>query len=395
MLNDVTEGSLMSKPVIDDAGDIFMLIASSTQQEQADAIQNGSVSPTASEAILAWSTDGCKTWQNSLIYSGLASNGDNAVQFGDIFNVIGMDGAGNLYAVGAGYIGNTRFEHVANVYFFKSTDGGQTWSAPMELDSPASAHMLPSIVGGEHPGEVAIGYFRTVNGKTDPNDAYGEWTYTVAESSDANSATPHWTYSDVNPGHIYHYQDICNSGLLCGSGLPGTGNNRDLADFTSAALDSGDCPAFVFADESVGNPAPVAHHLGGTPPPSLPPVGPPPSPPQVSPPSVLPSSPASSSPSPSPIPTPNVQVLPTVAHQVGPPCFPPRAAVVASPSAVASPTPAHASPSATVAGAGTHAPLPHLPNTEAARTLMLFGFAAIFLMAFTARVLTTPRRVRQ
>jgi len=222
MVNDYTEGSLMSKPVLDDAGGIYMLTASGTQQGQADAFANQHVSPTVTQAIVAVSHDACATWQDYSVYDGATEHGVNSVQFGDIFNVIGIDGGGTLYAAAAGYIGDTKFDHVAHMFFFKSDDQGQTWSAPMELDTEASAHMLPAIVGGQHPGEVAIGYFRTVNGVTDPNDVNGEWTYSIAESTDGNTATPHYTYADADPGVIYHYGDICNSGLLCGSDLPGT-----------------------------------------------------------------------------------------------------------------------------------------------------------------------------
>ena len=51
-------------------------------------------------------------------------------------------------------------------------------------------------------------------------------------------------------GNLYHIGDICNSGILCGLGAPGTGTDRSLADFTSAAVDSNGCPFFSFA----GNP---------------------------------------------------------------------------------------------------------------------------------------------
>jgi hypothetical protein len=51
-------------------------------------------------------------------------------------------------------------------------------------------------------------------------------------------------------GNSYHYGDICTSGVLCNTGLPGTGTDRSLLDFTSAAVDSNGCMFFSFA----GNP---------------------------------------------------------------------------------------------------------------------------------------------
>jgi hypothetical protein len=55
-------------------------------------------------------------------------------------------------------------------------------------------------------------------------------------------------------GNTYHYGDICTSGILCGSGIPGTGTDRSLLDFTSAAVDSNGCMFFTFA----GNPKSAA-----------------------------------------------------------------------------------------------------------------------------------------
>jgi hypothetical protein len=108
--------------------------------------------------------------------------------------------------------------------------------------------MLPAAVGGPRGGQLAIGFFRTVNAKTDPNDSAGQWTYATAESTNATAANPTFTYSDVNPGFIYHDGQICNAGILCGA--PGEPSDRSLLDFTSAALDVHGCPLFTFA----GNP---------------------------------------------------------------------------------------------------------------------------------------------
>jgi hypothetical protein len=146
--------------------------------------------------------------------------------------------------VGDGFV-NTP-SNTATTWFLKSTDGGQHWTPPVQLDSPHSAYTLPAAIGGPQAGQLAIGYFRTINGKTDPNDTSDVWTYSTAESTNANGAGPTFAYGDVNPGYAYHTGEICNLGILCGT-VPGGPSDRSLLDFTSVTLDSSGCPLYVFA----------------------------------------------------------------------------------------------------------------------------------------------------
>ena len=176
------------------------------------------------------------------------ASGTNTVQFGDIFNDLAIDGAGNLYVVGAGYVGTTPFATTANLYLFKSTAHGHHLERPEVVGSDQRGAHAPG--GGRRPprGQLAIGYFRTVNGVTNPNDNAGKWTYATAESTNATAANASFIYRDVKPGFVYHDGQICNAGVLCGA--PGEPSDRSLLDFTSAALDTHGCPLFTFA----GNP---------------------------------------------------------------------------------------------------------------------------------------------
>jgi len=248
---DITGGTLISKPVLDKQGNLYILFTTTTQAENAANLP-GSVSGTFSQIYLAVSKDSCGSFTDYTVFDGSAV-GTNSVQFGDIFNDIAIDGAGDLYAIGAGYIDSTApSSATADIFMLSSTDGGAHWSAPRKVNTDVGAHMMPAAVGGPLAGQVSIGYFRTVNGKTDPNDADGKWTYTIAESSNATDATKAgFEFADVSGGKVYHSGDICNSGILCGTGLPGTGSDRSLADFTQATMDADGCPIFTFA----GNPA--------------------------------------------------------------------------------------------------------------------------------------------
>ena len=74
--------------------------------------------------------------------------------------------------------------------------------------------MLPAAVGGPAGGQLAIGYFHTTNGVTDPNSTDGQWTYTAAISTDATSGTPTFATADVQPGHTFHAADFLGTNAL-------------------------------------------------------------------------------------------------------------------------------------------------------------------------------------
>jgi hypothetical protein len=103
---DVTGGTLVARPVTDKAGNLYVLFATTTQQENLLAQQQGQPSGTFSQLYLAVSHDRCQTFTDYTVFDGEKVDGENTVQFGDIFNNLAIDGAGNLYVVGAGYVGH-------------------------------------------------------------------------------------------------------------------------------------------------------------------------------------------------------------------------------------------------------------------------------------------------
>jgi hypothetical protein len=248
---DVTGGTLVARPVTDKAGNLYVLFATTTQQENGAAAQAGQPTGTFSQLYLAVSHDHCQSFTDYTVFDG-SQVGTNTVQFGDIFNDLTIDGAGNLYVVGIGAVGHTAFPTTTNLYLLKSTDHGQKWTQPALLGSTHAAHMLPAAVGGPKAGQLAIGYFRTTNGVTDANSTSGKWTYATAETSNAGAAKPTFAYRDVNPGHVYHNGQVCNAGILCGA--PGEPSDRSLLDFTSAAVGLHSCPLFTFAGNPTGTP---------------------------------------------------------------------------------------------------------------------------------------------
>ena len=242
---DVTGGTLVSKPVTDAAGNLYVIFTTTTQDQNAAATAQGQPSGTFSQIYLAVSKDKCQSFTDYTVFDGEGKYGVNKVQFGDIFNDLAIDGAGNLYTVAAGFV-NTP-SNTSSLYLLSSRDGGQHWTAPRNIGPAGSAYMMPAAVTGPRAGQLAVGYFRTINGVTDPNSTSAKWTYSVAESGDATSATPTFSSSEPLAGADFHNGDICNLGILCTSG------DRSLADFTSAAIDPSGCPLFSFAGNPTGS----------------------------------------------------------------------------------------------------------------------------------------------
>jgi hypothetical protein len=250
---DITGGTLVARPVVDKKGDLYVFFATTTQKENAAAAQAGQPSGTFSQLFMAVSRDHCKTFSDHTVFNG-QKLGINTVQFGDIFNDVAIDGAGNLYVVGAGFVGRKQaFPKKAYIYMFRSSDEGKSWSAPRLVIGGRAAHMLPAAVGGHKAGQLAIGYFETENGVSNPNSLKGHWTYSTAETTGGNGSSPKFIYRDVNGGFIYHRGQICNQGILCGV-APGQPGDRSLLDFTSVALDRNSCPVFTFAGNPTGTP---------------------------------------------------------------------------------------------------------------------------------------------
>jgi hypothetical protein len=243
---DITGGTLVSKPVVDSAGNLYVLFTTTTQQENAAAVAAGHPTGTFSEVFMAVSTDHCATFNDYTVYDGYNSNLPcnlvptcNAVQFGDIFNDLEIDSAGNLYSIAAGFVGTTAFAPTTDIYLFTSpaSSHGQTWSGPIKLTNDGQGHMMPAATTGISPGQLAVGYFETVNGITDPNNTSAQWAYSVIETNDALAASPIFSGAQMTGGsgpngNIYHTGAICNLGIICNP-LSASGD-RSLADFTSA-----------------------------------------------------------------------------------------------------------------------------------------------------------------
>src|SRR3954452_13371502 len=211
-------GTLVPKPVIGKDGSTYVEVSEPDQVSPP-------IGANLNHLFMAVGKGGCNgVFANHLIYE------DPGATFGKIFDNQAIDGGGVLYLASAG---KTKAGQTAtNLWLFTSHDQGVTWSPPIQVNPPnLKANVMPAIAGGLGKDQVVVGWFGSTNA-SDPNDTKAQWRYYSASSFDGGKT---FTQSVVTPD-VIHYGDICTQGIFCGL-IPNQPGNRNLADFSSAAVD--------------------------------------------------------------------------------------------------------------------------------------------------------------
>jgi hypothetical protein len=249
----------------------FLFSCSTTQQNAQDPPYGP-----LHDYYLAQSTDGGQTWSDYKVFLADTSGGKQP-NYASIFSTLGIDTAGNYYAV---YGGTADDPHVAtnpyHVYLVTSKDHGHTWSKPVKVDTDAAGtHVMPHFVVTS-PGNIDIAYYGTA-ATGEPNGYCGQfvqstllgpspcdhgfarfddpspkppllpppaWNVYVAQSTTALSATPKFTQVQVTKQAV-HYGEICTNGIVCGS------SDRSLLDFLSVGVDCRGDAHLTFAGNTI------------------------------------------------------------------------------------------------------------------------------------------------
>ncbi|MBT8132563.1 MAG: thrombospondin type 3 repeat-containing protein, partial [Gammaproteobacteria bacterium] len=156
---------------------------------------------------------------------------------GNVFPVIAIDTAGNLYAV---------YSQGANqIFMATSTDRGDTWSAPKEIGNTFGTNIMPWIIAGD-PGRVAIVWYNS-NLDGNPNVPSSVWNIYMAQTLNALDAEPTITYHKANHT-VIHYAQICLNGLGCNLSVPM--GDRGFLEFPSVTMDENGAAAIVYNDNT-------------------------------------------------------------------------------------------------------------------------------------------------
>jgi hypothetical protein len=224
--------TLVSKPVTDARGGLYVLTNTSTVAED---LAGGCATVTALDRLyLSVSHDGGATFSTMLIndVSKATTGNPTSGSWGHVFNQLGIDAADNLYIDASGTLdGSSPLRN----YLLVSSDHGKTFSKPVPTHVSPDAQVFPSIAAGQA-GQVAVGYYQGNNPAYQANG--NNYQFVIDESLNALSPHPTFTHTTLKPlkGTTPHPDGICTDGILCGTPLS-AGGNRNLADFESITVD--------------------------------------------------------------------------------------------------------------------------------------------------------------
>jgi hypothetical protein len=211
-------GTLVSKPVIGKDGTVYVEFT----EPDATAPPVGASLDHMYMAVAKGGCTGTTVFTDNLVYE------DPGASLANIFDTEAIDGGGQLYILLGGQL--KQGETGTNLYLFTSTDGGQHWTHTRVNPPALQANVLPALAGGKAKGEALLGWFGST--ANDPNDTKAVWNYYAAATYDGGQ-----TFNSVRVGDgPVHYGDVCTQGVFCGL-IPGQPSNRNLADFSSAAVD--------------------------------------------------------------------------------------------------------------------------------------------------------------
>ncbi|HEX8188637.1 MAG TPA: hypothetical protein VF586_09810 [Pyrinomonadaceae bacterium] len=168
---------------------------------------------------------------DKLIYT--SSNGS----VNNVFPVISVDRAGNLYAVWS--------QSASAIYMVTSTDRGDTWSQPKRVSPPAmtGSIIMPWVVAGDA-GRAAVAWYRgSMAGN--PNSLANEWTIHMAQTLNALDAAPAFQTVQVSQ-NVIHRGEICLEGTFCDV----EGRDRSFLEYPSIDMDSKGAAVIVYNDNT-------------------------------------------------------------------------------------------------------------------------------------------------
>ena len=178
------------------------------------------------------STDGGKTFTDHKVYG----NPDATVSYGHQFVNVSIDRGGNVYAV---------YTDDHNLYYSWSTDHGQTWSAPAQINkAPSATAIMPWAAAGDAGRLDVVWYGSSYYDGTNPPDNYpasAAWQVYFAQNTAATTQGSTFTQAAATP--VVHYGGVCEGGISC------TGNRDLYDDFGVAASPTTGFASIIYSDD--------------------------------------------------------------------------------------------------------------------------------------------------
>ncbi|HWS67879.1 MAG TPA: sialidase family protein, partial [Steroidobacteraceae bacterium] len=192
------------------------------------------------------SIDGGKNFTDHIVYNNL----DTTVAYGHQFVNVAVDRAGNVYVV---------FSDNHNLFYSFSTDFGQSWSAPKQINKPPSNTAIFPWASAGRAGALDVVWYGTsfYDGMTIPDNYPMSAAWNVYFGQNLQATTPGSSFTTVQASGVIHYGGVCESGVTC------TGNRDLLDDFGVAASPTTGLAAIIYtSDQYLGTAAEPARAQG-------------------------------------------------------------------------------------------------------------------------------------
>ncbi|MHB8508202.1 MAG: hypothetical protein ACYDGR_06070 [Candidatus Dormibacteria bacterium] len=166
---------------------------------------------------------------------------------GNLFPVISIDPAGNLYAAWSQL---AKAGSPSSIYYSRSTDGGEHWSPPVHVAVPGvQSNVQPWIAAGD-PGRVDIVWYGSTTAKEGSQFASDYltkalWNVYMAQSINALDPSPQFAAARVTD-HNIKYGTVSTGGLTGGA-------DRSLGDYLQVQAGPRGEAEISFVDDTSGD----------------------------------------------------------------------------------------------------------------------------------------------
>jgi hypothetical protein len=211
---------------------IYQSFSGIDSADAANCTMSGAVSPCGYHVVyMAVSMDGGQTFTDYTAYD----NPDHTVSYGHQFINVSIDRAGNVYAL---------YNDNHNLFYSYSTNHGQTWSAPRQINTGPSATAIMQWSAAGDAGKLDVVWYGTsYYDGVNPPDNYpssAQWYIYFAQNL---AATSGGSFKQVAATPVIHTGGVCEGGVTC------TGNRDLYDDFGVAASPTTGMASITYSDD--------------------------------------------------------------------------------------------------------------------------------------------------
>jgi len=226
-----------SRPLVDPLHPTRLRMFYETAGFAAVASSVGSSGPTQFPFTQLWqasSSDGGRSWTNSLVVDVTSTFGQSSGSLGHLLPATAVDRDGTVYVVLSVQLGTGSETHL---YLLHSTRSGG-WTTPVRIDRAGASNVYPAVAVSR-PGRLFVSWYGSDAASF--ADGSARWHEYVASSANALASHPRFDTTTLGP--VVHVGAIEQAGAV-GNDF---GEDWSLRDFQSVTVDGCGRPHVIWA----------------------------------------------------------------------------------------------------------------------------------------------------